>query len=114
MRFVRRCLYLAPLRRWKEKFPSLMVVRSEDLFSRTDETVAGVCRFLGIPPTPPLAERAFRKGKDRPDVAPHLLRELKDFFAPRNRELYDFIGRDMEWESGTEALMAGGKPENGA
>lgn len=113
VRFVRRGIYLEPLRRWKEHFPSLMIVKSEDLFRRTDETVAGVCRFLGIPPPPALAPRAFRKGKDRPDVSPGLLREMMDFFAPRNRELYDYIGRNMGWEAETEALLTGESPENG-
>ena len=107
VRFIHRGMYLAPLKRWKKLFPGLMIVRSEDLFTRTAETVADVCSYLGLDPPGALEERAWRRGDSRPDVPAELLREMGDFFASRNRQLYDYIGRDMGWEEETESLAGG-------
>lgn len=115
VRFIHRGIYLTPLKRWKEHFPDLLVVRSEDLFSDTVGTVARVCRYLGLEPPAAVGDRAYRTGRDRPDVPGGFLREMRDFFAPRNRDLYEYIGRDMGWEAETDALIGrAGPAETGA
>lgn len=48
--FLRLSAYAEQLRRYREVFPAgqLLVVSYDDLIGRTGETLAGICRFLGV------------------------------------------------------------------
>jgi hypothetical protein len=106
VRIIQRGLYLEPLRSWKERFPDLTVIRSEDLFRDPEGTMAGLYRHLGLAPFVPPDLRAYRRSEEADHPSESILREMADFFRPRNEELYRFLGRDLGWEDDTEKLIA--------
>jgi hypothetical protein len=76
--YLRRGRYLDQLRRWTEHFPraNLLVLQSEWLFR-----------------DPAAATEEGKYG----DMAPELRRRLVTYFEPHNRELYDWLGQELDW-----------------
>lgn len=94
-----RGVYLPQLRAWRAAFErpeQILVVRSEDLYQRPQETYLEVTRFLGVPDHPLREAKPWLKF-DRAPMDPGLRRELEEYYAPHNAALYDTLGRDMEW-----------------
>lgn len=90
--------YVNGLRRWMDSFPSeqFHVLRSEDLFSDTATAHKGVLDFLEIE-TLEREEYPVHNSADY-DTREHPVRAaLVERYAPLNQELYQLIGRDMEW-----------------
>lgn len=100
LRFVARGIYLRSLRRWFGIFPpaQIQVLKSEDLFDRTQPVLAQACRFLGLEPFEPADTQARRKGDYTVCLAERMKRRLSDFYRPHNKELYAFMNRNMRWE----------------
>jgi len=74
----------------------MLVLKSEDLFERTQETYDEVLRFVGLDPwqlqsTAPANMASYER--DRPPG----YNELRAFFAPHNQRLYEYLGRDLSW-----------------
>jgi hypothetical protein len=96
-----RGVYLPQIRTWLERFPreQLLVLRSEDLYDNTQQTFDEVCTFLGIPsvlmPTTSKFNAIAPAAETVPDESATWLR---DFYAPHNRELADFLGRELSWQ----------------
>ena len=70
-------------------------------------------RHLGLAPFVPPDLRAYRRSKETDPPPDRLLREMADFFRPRNEELYRFLDRDLGWEEETERLIAKKAGETG-
>jgi hypothetical protein len=113
VRILQRGLYLDPLRLWKEHFPELTVIRSEDLFQDPEGTMTELYRTLGLAPFVPTDLQAYRRSEEADPPSESILREMADFFRPRNEELYRFLERDLGWESETEKLIAKSGGETG-
>ena len=98
MRILTSGVYIHGLRKWGDEHTwpqkQLLVLRSEDLFARTQATMARVQAFLGLEaPFPAHALRMVRNKnpirKSRPSR--RLNQTLDAFFAPYNEELYDLF-----------------------
>ncbi len=92
--------YLAQIQNWHSVFPrqQLLVLRSEDLYTRTQEIMDEVCTFLNIPafvlPAKTPFNATWRTKDDVPDAEADLLRS---HFCPHNEALEDYLGRSMGW-----------------
>jgi sulfotransferase family protein len=97
--YVLRGRYLEELLRWEEAFPreQLLVVPSEDLFARPAETMARICSFLGLPPSPP-AEYPVVNAAPAAELEPEIRERLLAEFSEPNALLYEHLGRDLGWQ----------------
>jgi hypothetical protein len=74
----------------------LLVIKSEDLFARTQETFDEILRFVGLEPwqlRSTASANSFPYDKSQPPG----YNELRDFFKPHNQRLYEYLGRDLGW-----------------
>lgn len=103
--YVTRGLYAEQLELWLARFPaqSVMVVHSEDLFSRPVDVFGELTGFLGVSPWLPDEFRnysyvggppASRKGAEM-DAATR--QKLEERFREPNRQLARLIDRSFEW-----------------
>jgi sulfotransferase family protein len=94
-------LYVDQLKRWAEHFDDeqMLVLKSEDFFARPQEVLRQVFAFLGLPewePDPSVFERK-RNSRRYEKMDPQTRRSLEEYFAPHNRRLYEYLGRDLGW-----------------
>jgi len=96
--YLRRGLYAEQLERFSffGDRNQLLVIKSEELFTRRLEILERVWRFLRLPPfestLAPPAGRATYEPMD-----PATRRRLEGFFAPHNERLYDLLNTDFGW-----------------
>lgn len=97
--YLSRGIYVDQLKRWRDLFPDrqLLILRSEDLYRDTPETLARVLKFLGLPDW---GAREYRK---KPSAYPKMdaatRSQLTRFFEPHNQRLADYLGTDFAWHS---------------
>ena len=92
-------LYFYFLKQWMATFPreQFLIIRSEDLYSQTAQTMQQVYNFLGIPDYP-LAEYPNYNAGSYPQVSSELRQNLADFFRPHNQKLEEYLGMNFNWE----------------
>src|SRR5215212_8815278 len=96
--YLRRGLYAEQLERFSyfANRERLLVIKSENLFTRRLEVLERVLKFLRLPPfESTLAPPAGRPTYEPMD--PHTRRRLEGFFAPHNERLYDLLSTDFGW-----------------
>ena len=96
MRILTSGVYIHGLRHWGQQFPAaqLHLVRSEDLFEQTRETMARVQAFLGLRrflPRSVLGTVHNRNPSKKSLATRSLNRTLDEFFAPYNEQLYEWL-----------------------
>jgi len=94
-----RGIYVDQLKVWMELFPKrhFLILRSEDYFAAPHLVCNQVARFLDLPEWE-LKEFAI-KNKGSYDRMTAATRErLARFFAPHNQRLYEYLGRDFQWD----------------
>jgi hypothetical protein len=96
--YLRRGLYAEQLERFSffANRDRLLVVKSENIFTRRLDVLDRVLRFLRLPPfestlSPP-SGRATHEPMD-----PLTRRRLEGFFAPHNERLYELLSTDFGW-----------------
>jgi Sulfotransferase domain len=96
--YLKRGLYAEQLERFSffADRERLLVIKSEDLFTRRLEVLERVWRFLRLPPfESTLAPPAGRATYEPMDSATR--RRLEGFFAPHNERLYDLLNTNFGW-----------------
>jgi len=98
--YTKRGLYLEQLRRWLQHFPreQLLVLQSEWLFRDPAAACATVYQFLDLPPQRLQRYRTFLDGKYERTIPTELRSRLAAYFAPHNRELFQFLGQEFDWD----------------
>lgn len=96
--YLSRGLYLAPLEQLLRVFPreQLLIVRSEDYYDRSTETLATMLEFLGLPER--VLQPSWRPNSHSP-MAPATRECLLEYFRPHNRRLFAWLGRDLGWDT---------------
>lgn len=91
--------YARALERWFEWFPreQCLVVVSEELFADPAAGMPAVFRHLGLPERPVPELPKSRGGRYGDAIPEEVARELRAFFAPRNRALAALLGRELPW-----------------
>lgn len=98
-----RGLYLSQIRRYFALFgrERCRVIVSEELFHDPVVTIRETAEFLAIDPNVPpvdLAPKGVNKTRASSAQAhKKALAELRAFFAPANRELAEYLGRELPW-----------------
>ncbi len=94
-------LYVDHLTRWSEFFDreQMLILKSEDFFTRPQEILQQVFGFLDLPEWEPDPSEFERKRNTRgyEKMDPSTRRGLEEYFEPHNRRLYDYLGRDLGW-----------------
>jgi hypothetical protein len=87
------------LLRWSKFFDGeqMLVLKSEDFFERTTDTLKLVQSFLDLPDWEPKTWEIHKKGDYEQEMDPATRRRLEEFFEPHNRRLYEFLGVDFGW-----------------
>jgi hypothetical protein len=96
-----RGLYMQQLRRWLEYFPrsQLLVLQSEWLFRDPPAAMAAVHQFIGIHDHRlGQYEDTFQQGSYERVMPPELKARLTAYFRPHNRELFDWLGQEYDWD----------------
>lgn len=93
-----RGVYLPQLENWLSVFPKeqLLVLRSEDMYTDVQGVFDRACDFLGLPQFALPTTKTFNASR-RPDMPDEPAQELAEFYAPHNKELEAFLGRDLQW-----------------
>jgi len=96
--YASRGVYVDNLRAYGEYFhrEQMLVIKSEDLFEKTQETYDEILRFLGLAPwrlRSPESVNTASYSHEKPAGYD----ELREFFAPHNQRLYEYLGRDLGW-----------------
>lgn len=94
-------IYINSIRRWFSEFEPerFLILKTEDLYEKTQDVYAKAIKFLGIVEGHELKEPSMFRTQDYEPMDNSTRRYLEDFYHKFNKELYDFIGRDMGWES---------------
>jgi hypothetical protein len=90
--------YARQIEWWFDAFPreQVLIVRSEDLYQRSAETLARVTQFLGIPSIPSIPFAAHNQTSG-PPLDPEIRRRLSQYFSPLNAQLANLLGWDPGW-----------------
>jgi Sulfotransferase domain len=94
-----RGIYVDQLLRWSRFFgdEQMLVLKSEDFFERTADTLKLVMDFLDLPDWEPPAWEIRNKGDYEQKMDPATRRMLEAFFEPHNRRLYEYLDVDFGW-----------------
>jgi hypothetical protein len=90
--------YIEHLRPWLELFgDQLLVLVSEDLYSRPERTYQAVLDHIGLPAHRPPSFEVYNDRRSAP-IDPAIRAELAAHFAPFNAALEQALGRTLPWE----------------
>jgi len=97
--YVKRGIYSNQIERYLQLFPSkqLLVLESNEVRNLTVDTQEQICHFLGVE-YHQLQLKTKNKSiqKNETDYT-KTLAELKSFYAPHNKELFDLLGKTYDW-----------------
>jgi hypothetical protein len=98
-RYLVRGIYVDQLKRWHQFFDreQLLVLKSEDFFSTTQDTLKRILNFLDLPKWEPDRVPVKNKGHYTQQMSPETRERLRDYFEPHNQRLYDYLGTDFGW-----------------
>lgn len=98
--YLSRSKYIEQLPSWMDLFPKeqFLILKSEDLYSNTRETLKQTLDFLGLPSNYLKQEyKPFNDGRYE-KMASATRERLTEYFKPYNARLYDYLGRDFGWD----------------
>jgi hypothetical protein len=101
--YIARGIYVDQLKVWERYYPRsrLLVVKSEDLWERSADTYREILEFLELPAWVPERfpnfDRLWGKTKREVTIPGEVRGWLAERFAPHNRRLYDWLGRNLGW-----------------
>ena len=97
--YLSRGVYVDQLVHWSEFFgdEQMLVLKSEDFFEHTPETMNLALDFLGIPEWEPEDREIILRGEYEHEMNPVTRRRLEQYFEPHNRKLYEYLGVDFGW-----------------
>jgi Sulfotransferase domain len=96
--YLRTGIYLPFLKQLERFYPreNILHLNSRDFFTEPVATAQKVYDFLGLPAFAP-APLPVRNSAPPARLDPKVEARLSEFFAPHNRALYSFLGRDFGW-----------------
>jgi hypothetical protein len=99
-KYLGRSTYVDHLLRWSKFFANeqMLVLKSENLFGCTQDTMERVLDFLELPNWEPEASEKRNRGKYEQEMHPATRQRLEEYFEPHNEKLYEHLGVDFEWQ----------------
>jgi hypothetical protein len=97
--YLSRGIYIDQLRVWADFFPKeqILVLESEDFFADTPVVFKQVVEFLNMPDWELREYRNYNRANN-PEMESATRKRLIKFFEPHNMELYEYLGRDLDWD----------------
>ena len=97
--YLRWGTYVDHLLRWSKFFngEQLLVLKSEDFYDHTLETLKLTQDFLHLPHWQPEPSMLSKPQNTYPKMSPVVRQRLEDFFEPYNQRLYEYLGVDFGW-----------------
>ena len=97
--YLTRGYYAKQIKEWWKHFPKeqLLIVQSEEFYRDTPRVYNEIVEYLGLNSyTLPTfeAKNALKYAK----MAPETKEKLKAYFAPKNEELYELLGKRFDWQ----------------
>ena len=97
--YLTRGYYALQLKEWYKHFPKeqLLIIQSEEFYRETPKVYDEIVEYLGLNSyTLPTfeAKNALKYAK----MAPETKEKLKAYFAPKNEELYELLGKRFDWQ----------------
>jgi hypothetical protein len=94
--YVRRGIYHTQVERLFDQYgDNVLVLQSSNLFDETQETMQVVFDFLGLSTHVIDTSHVYNKGDGEREIP--MEKELRNFFRPYNRKLYNLLGRNWSW-----------------
>lgn len=100
--YTMRGLYYQQLMRYAKFFPrdQILILQSEQFFQHPVETMQAVFEFLHLDPAfVPPDMHPKNTGQYHESVPLTLYEELTAYYAPHNRQLYEYLGQEFDWET---------------
>ena len=90
-------LYVYFLQQWLKVFPreQLLILRSEDLFTNTQDTMSQVFNFLEVGQFPKRNYKTYNSGGKYHQLQESLIKQMQDFFEPHNEKLERFLAYSL-------------------
>jgi hypothetical protein len=90
--------YAEQLQRWFGRFARdrFLILKSEDLFTDPEQFCKTVYGFLGLPNFKLEKYENANPGRYS-EADTRIIKELEEYFAPYNQELYDLVGINFDW-----------------
>jgi len=97
--YLARGFYAEQLQIWMKLFSKeqLLVISSEDLASKTNETLTMIFDFLKLP-NYKIRDLTKRNEAKYPPMNPDTRKTLVEYFKPYNEKLYSLLGRKFDWD----------------
>jgi hypothetical protein len=97
--YLSRGIYVDQLLAWSEFFDRsrMLVLRSEDLFGATEDTLETILDFLGVPRWAPKTPTPIPNKREYTGLSPTTRQRLDEYFRPHNCRLYEYLGVDLGW-----------------
>jgi hypothetical protein len=100
--YLSRGVYVDQLLRWSEFYDKeqMLVLKSEDFYENTLETLKVIQDFLDLPdwqPEPSMLQMTPKRQNRYQEMNPATRRRLEEYFEPHNRRLYEYLGVDFGW-----------------
>lgn len=97
--YKKRGIYINYIKKWVALFPSknLLILKSEDLFEKPQETFDRVTDFLTIKRNTKVNFEIFNSGGYSEGMKKETREELARFYEPYNQQLYHFLGVNYDW-----------------
>jgi len=100
--YLRRGIYHEQIRRWLMYYPKeqLLILRSEDLFSRTEEIVLKTLEFINVRSEGSQLDMDYKidSSVHSHRMNPATRSKLVEFYRPHNRKLEEMLGRKFDWD----------------
>ena len=96
--YLSRGKYIDQLLVWSSFFrrKQMLVLKSEDLFNDTANTLERMLDFLGVPQWAPETYSIPNK-REYTDVSPLIRQRLDEYYKPHNQRLYEYLGVNLGW-----------------
>lgn len=97
--YLTRGIYVDQLKRWFEFFPKekFLILKSEDLYSDPSKIYQQTLDFLGLKKHELNSFEAHRMRKYS-SISKKTREKLTNYFMPYNEQLYQLLGRNLDWE----------------
>ena len=98
--YLSRSIYLNQLRIWFKYFnkEQILIIKSRDLFDNPKETLKNVFSFLNLSNWSHIKYRKYHSDAKGKKMSEKTKQNLKEFFKPHNKELYEYLERDFNWD----------------
>ncbi len=98
--YKRRGIYVDQIRRYHQHFDpnQMLILSSEAFFADTPGAMKSVFTFLDVDPDWSAFHLEPKNTGKKAEVPVELRRSLQAYFAPHNRCLYEYLGRDFHWD----------------